>query len=64
MKFNCGHWPDKKKRLENWHRFFAIFPRKVDAYDCRFLETIERSGRHYITPYSSGWHWQYRSVND
>lgn len=54
MKFNCG--PDKKTEYEincvkakeraaylrEWHDFFALIPRRVGNYDCRWLETIQR----------------------
>lgn len=50
MKLECG----KRKRLkqkaeerellkkQEWHKFFAIWPRKIGNEDCRYLETIER----------------------
>lgn len=54
MKINCG--PDQKTkheidcvkarreaaRLKEWHNFFALIPRRVGNYDCRWLEMIER----------------------
>lgn len=50
MKIECG----KRRRLkqeaeqrelekkQEWHKFFAIYPRKVGVEDCRYMETIER----------------------
>ena len=50
MKFNCG--PDgyerfailvkRRERLEQWHPFYAIWPRRVNSRDCRAFEWIER----------------------
>lgn len=56
MKFNCGPTPEEQReahrvkfvahvrRLEEWHDFFVIWPRRIGSHDCRFLETIQRRG--------------------
>lgn len=60
MKFDCGETEqEKKKRLEEWHDFFCLLPRKVADHDCRWLETIERSG--YYSLVRDGWIWYYRA---
>lgn len=63
MKFDCGEtWEEKKARLESWHKFFAILPRRVAVHDCRWLETIERRGTSYLGGfYETLWHWDYRA---
>ncbi len=63
MKFDCGEtrqeWID---RLSQWHDFYAIWPRKVAAHDCRVFETIERRGRYWAA--GNGWFvWEYRAKN-
>jgi hypothetical protein len=60
MKLNCGLSPqDKWKARQEWHLFFAIWPRRVGKLDCRAFETIERRrvNRH---AYSE---WEYRAIN-
>lgn len=61
MKFDCGEiWAEEKKRLEQWHSFYCIWPRRVAEHDCRIFETIERKGT-YCSSYDSWWTWEYRS---
>ena len=65
MKFNCGpDYAEWKKNRENWHRFFAIFPRRVASHDCRWLEVIERKGtllgQGSMRPW---WRWEYRALH-
>jgi len=67
MKFNCGDSPLEKSKklrlkLENWHSFFALLPRRVGPGDCRWLETIERKGEFYCYCGDAWWEWQYRPV--
>lgn len=54
MKFNCG--PTRAERMkkkkhtalkqklkdEQWHKWFAWYPVRIDKNDCRWLETVER----------------------
>jgi hypothetical protein len=43
MKINCGEtWEEAAERISNWHRHFALIPRRVGTKDCRWLEIIER----------------------
>jgi hypothetical protein len=52
VKFNCGPSPEAKavararefERLQEWHAFYAIWPRRVGENDCRMLEWIVRRG--------------------
>ena len=58
MKFDCGEtWEEKSIRLSKWHRFFAIWPRRVADHDCRCFEWIERRGVFW-----DGWDWEYRAI--
>ena len=79
MKFNCGPTHEEKQelrkieeaKLKEWHPFFAVTPKRVGSYDCRFLEWIERKGETYIGyqvspcfPYAfkvTKWRWEYRA---
>lgn len=72
MRFKCGETDQKhrkaqerKDRLETWHPFFCLIPRKVADHDCRWLETIERRG-HWVTAFDACdfWlklEWEYRA---
>jgi len=87
MKFNCGLTPEEKAKrkeqariwrengLKDWHIKFAWWPTRVAAFDCRWLEYIERKGTHWhvenfdtmlamiaIGVPSSGWTWEYRAL--
>ena len=43
MKFNCGPtYVEKMKAQEQWHRWYAWRPVRVDSRDCRWLEYVER----------------------
>lgn len=47
MKFNCGPTEQQRRQAARdrwcvWHRWFAWFPVRVGANDCRWLETVER----------------------
>lgn len=48
MKLSCGPtykiWRAKR---EEWHRFFALWPRRVGDFECRWLEFIEK--KEYLT---------------
>jgi hypothetical protein len=63
MKFNCG--PSAREQFEateRWHRFFALWPRRVGPRDCRWLEVIERKGT-WLHSYGGGfWKWEYRAI--
>ena len=42
MKFNCGEsWEKQKKRLEDWHEWFAWYPVKVHN-ERVWLKTVYR----------------------
>lgn len=65
MKFACTDREAELRRLykerdalEQWHDFFAIWPREVANADCRWLETIQRRA-HYVP--RLGWYWEYRA---
>ena len=77
MIFNCGPtplaaWRLKLARLENWHPFFALWPRvvSVDAdgnQQCAWLQMIERKGTFHepsdgarMLGASPWWTWEYR----
>ena len=66
MKFNCVsktdlEWVDK---MENWHDFFALVPRRVASHECRWLEIIQRKGNWKWATYASGWKYEYRAKGD
>jgi hypothetical protein len=66
MKFNCGpslyeRLEARDKRRQEWHRFFALFPRRVGPNDCRWLEVIERKG-YLWSCYGDWWEWKYRPL--
>jgi hypothetical protein len=62
MKFDCGETREEKiNALQQWHRFFCIWPRHVGYKDCRWLETIERKGT-LMYHGSEYWEWQYRPI--
>jgi hypothetical protein len=63
MKVNCGEtWQEKKERLEDWHRFFCLWPRRVGHQDCRWLEYVERKGEYWSFWGDAGWIWEYRAI--
>jgi hypothetical protein len=73
MRWDCGPdaaereeiWLKEKARLEEWHGFFALWPRRVGNHDCRWLERIERRGR-FIPGFwdcPDRWHWEYRALS-
>lgn len=63
MKINCGPTDEQRsKRLEGWHRFFALLPRRMTGTnDCRWLEVIERRGTFECNYGGGGWEWDYRA---
>ena len=64
MKFDCGEeWVEKKKRLETWHRFFCLWPRKLGPHDCRWLEWVERKGTCSYGLGGGCWSWEYRAID-
>lgn len=63
MKFDCGEtWEEKRKRLEQWHRWFAWHPVKVEDHDCRWFEVVERQRIYYRGMRGSWWITYYRAV--
>ena len=62
MKLNCGlSYAEKCELWEDWHPFFALWPRRVGSGDCRWLETIERKGQYIDVWGHSFWIWEYRA---
>ena len=65
MKWDCGPTREErnaaeKARIEQWHSFFCLWPRRVGPSDCRWLETIER--RCICWRYREfAWVWEYRA---
>lgn len=61
MKFDCGEtFAEKKRRLKQWHRWFAWRPVKVNDHDCRWLEWVERRGDYYPGYADNDWEWEHR----
>jgi hypothetical protein len=60
MKFNCMEDGD----VRDWHRWFAWYPVHIGPNDCRWLETVERSGTFYSGIYSTWWDWEYRPISN
>ena len=67
MKLNCGlpaderaalKWKAKKAYLEQWHPFFALWPRRVGPTQCVWLEWIRRKGTWCEYQYHGAW-WRY-----
>lgn len=70
MLFKCGlTWEETKKKREQWHDFFALWPRVVSTNDkgeetCAWLQTIQRKSSH-VEGYEGGlWLNQYRLKPD
>ena len=71
MMFSCGENDElRKKRLQDWHPYFALWPRTIYVENgrdiCAWMQWIERKGRFsemvYTAdgPYSNWWDWEYR----
>lgn len=65
MIFSCGEtWEAEKRRLGEWHPFFALFPRTVAIENnrvvCAWLQTIQRKGRICEGYPFVHWMWEYR----
>lgn len=63
MKFNCG--PTYQQRIaakEKWHRWFAWYPVRIGPNDCRWLECVERKGKHHCSWFDEMWLWEYRAA--
>lgn len=77
IKLNCGQTADERweadkqrriaqrNKLEDWHSYFAIIPRRVTPYELRWMETIERKGTSMTTldiyaRTKTCWNWEYR----
>lgn len=76
MILDCGEtWETKLARLQEWHPFFTLLPRRIAVvngrHQCAWLQTIYRKGA-YIEPvgmallYGCGpyWRWEYRLSGD
>lgn len=63
MRFKCGETEAERRarvaRLEDWHDYFALLPREVGDGECRWLETIQRSGCWVPAGYSHNGFWLY-----
>lgn len=43
MKFNCGpSFAERHNRKQQWHKWFAWRPIRLNENDCRWLEYVER----------------------
>jgi hypothetical protein len=62
MKFSCESPQEARERLEQWHRFFAVWPRQVGPRDCRALEWIERRAIYWDCSVGSMIEWKYREA--
>lgn len=62
MRFDCGPTDEEKcAKLQEWHPYFVLIPRRLGSRDCRWLETIERKGKLAQSRYGAFWVWQYRA---
>lgn len=70
MILNCGPSLDersmrrreaKHKRWEQWHRWFALWPVRLDNKTCAWLQYIQRKGRKYETYSGIVWYWEYQN---
>lgn len=62
MRWDCGEeLAEKKARLEEWHRSFAWWPRKVAPHDCRWMEWVERRGTCFAAMHGPLWSFEYRA---
>ena len=71
MKFDRGPtWKEKCAARKEWHRWFALFPRRVGSHDCRWCEYIERKGETYMgwiapSPVEvEKWRYEYRAISE
>ena len=63
MRFDCGPtWAERRAAKEQWHRFFAVFPRRLGSHDCRWMEWIERKGEVHCGLHGVWWTYEYRAV--
>lgn len=46
-----------------WHRFFALFPVRIDHSEIRWMEFVERKGS-YSPVRGIGWRWKYRVLTE
>lgn len=69
MIINCGMPRDERRalareaeyaRLSQWHPFFALWPRRVGAERCVWLEWIRRKGVYEDGYNGRGWVFTYR----
>ena len=61
MKFNCGLTRiEKIDKLGKWHNWFAWHPVRICSEDCRWLEKVERKGKHIDWTGGSYIIWEYR----
>ena len=65
MKFDCGETHKEKiARLSTPHRWFAWLPVRISDHDCRWLETVIRTGRRRASWDSVYWEWKYEAIDN
>lgn len=52
---------EKMAQLAQWHRFFALFPRRVSDSELVWLSWVERRNRNTSLSFPS---WEYRKIAD
>lgn len=65
MIISCGEtWAQRKKRLQDWHPFFALWPRQIAEVNgvrvCAWLQVIGRKGMCIDGWDDTLWIWEYR----
>jgi hypothetical protein len=63
----------KEARLKEWHRYFALMPRRINDQQIAWLQFIERKGEKYkgmcyppeMRPHPCWkWRWEYRLTGE
>jgi hypothetical protein len=49
-----------KKRLSNWHDWYAWFPVRVNPRELRWLCKVQRRGKYF--PGLKCWSWEYQAI--
>ena len=58
MKWYSESWKEKITRLETWHEFFALMPKRIGS-QIFWLQTIYRKGKFDDDIEYASWHWEY-----
>lgn len=62
MRLNCGlSWEERQEAKKDWHRIFALWPRRVGQRQCIWLGYVERKGDYVGYEEYGGWFWKYRT---